>query len=303
MVESSAAGEAPPREFTFGGGPCWAPAIDRTLSTSEQALVMGFALETISAQAVELGAGRALMQLSPLVPAFDRAARIFVTGTCQFGYLDRTINTKVIDLTLSDEQILSTMTHGHRQSITRAQRCMDIRTSTSPTDFDVYRELHRLAAGRQTRPSETFDLMRGWLDSGNALVALAEIDGKPAGAILAIVFGDGAYYASAANAPEFRRYPLGHGLQWAVMRQLRARGVKRYETGTVQPLPLPHSILSDKERAIGRFKANFGGSEMPVYGRERFFSPALAECVLKARMDEYLAALGALPYGDAIARP
>jgi hypothetical protein len=301
MVERSTEYSSEHSEVSFGGAPCWAPAIDTGLADWERARVMAYAVETIDDAARAHHAVRAALQLSPLIPNFTELASVFIAASGGCGYLDRSTSTTMVDVTRSDEELLAQMTHGHRQSIARARRSIEVRVSSAGGDFDCYRQLHHAAAGRQTRPAATFELMRSWLAREFALLAIAEIDGRPAGAILAIVFGDGAYYASAANDPALRGQPIGHALQWGLMRALRERGITRYETGAQPAAPSLHHLPSEKERAIGKFKASFGGAEVPLFARERFFSPGFAERVLRARLDRYLEAVSTPARADATA--
>lgn len=147
----------------------------------------------------------------------------------------------------------------------------------------ICQRLHRAAAGRVTRSPTTWDLMARWLRGGDAMVALVSALRDPqmplvsppswVGYAYVLRWKGWAYYASGATIEP----DVAHALQWAVIRELRARGeTDGYEIGWgVRPGD------SEKERGIALFKSGFGGEEVMVRAAEQEVTDAIA----KGRVD------------------
>jgi Acetyltransferase (GNAT) domain len=208
---------------------------------------------------------RERLQLSPLVPSFSDRAVAFTGQAIRRGWQDRSLTTTIIDLTRPENELLRGMSKGHRHAIRHGDH---IRTRVTATnhDFDIYRRLHEQAAGRVTRPVETFAQMRLWLGLGHGAVVIADIDGQPVGAAYLIVFGRFAYYASAASV--HRREPIGHAIMWTAVRWLKNLGLRRFELGVQHRGLLPHDVSTPKEQSVALFKRGFGGTEAPLLIRD-----------------------------------
>ena len=118
------------------------------------------------------------------------------------------------------------------------------------------RDLHRQAAGRETRSAETWEMMADWEAAGDAFTVLARnSDGDPVGYAYVIAWKRWGYYASGATL----KPNLAHALQWAAMQEAAVRGVTSYEVGwDVRPGD------DEKARAIAHFKAGFGGDRLRI---------------------------------------
>jgi hypothetical protein len=270
-------------ELSFGGGACWAPAIERTLGRAERAAVLRRAMEEIDSRAEAEGAGVASLQLSPLGPAFEADLPVFLGETARAGWSDRSLATQVLPLDDEPEELRAGLSTNHRRSLAKAERELEVTVSEERTALEELRRLHLAASGRQTRPDETWELMGDWLADGHGAVAVARADGRALGAIYVLAFGEGAYYASGANHPEAGRLPVGHALHWGAALWLRGRGLRRYELGLQQFGPLAHDLPSTKELGIARFKRGFGGLTLPLAVRERFYDPDAAAHTVRER--------------------
>ena len=275
-------------EFTFGGGPCWAPACAPQLAPAEAQVVLRRALDHVDVLAAEHGAARGAFVVSPLVPDPATTGLRWAAAAVRAGYLDTTRVSQVVDLTASEDEMLRAMTKGHRADVKRAQRDIEVEVVVDAADetFVAYQRMHERAAGRVTRPQRTFDLMRHWLSTGNAVLFAARRAGHFVGFAYVLRYGKGAYYASAANDPDESGQPVGHALQWRAITWLRDAGITTYELGAQPFDALPHDQSSEKELAIARFKRGFGGVGVPVFGGERYWtSDALA--TVQHRLDRY----------------
>jgi hypothetical protein len=231
---------------------------------------------------------------APLAPRYaDRAA--FGNPLLDRGYVDTSLRTQILDLEVSEERLWSDIRKGHRSDIRRAEREMqaDVFDGETLSDavFEEYRGLHAKAAGRVTRPALTFELMRDWIRRGDALLIGARRNGALASVALFIVYKAGAYYASGANDPEAEGPGIAHLVQWCAIRELKARGVRRYEIGWQQQRPVPHDVPSPKQRSISFFKHGFGGATWPLFAGEKYYSPGFYREVAAERSAAFAAEL------------
>jgi CelD/BcsL family acetyltransferase involved in cellulose biosynthesis len=285
--------EGEPAELTLGGAPCWAPAVRGDLDEARAARVARVALEHVDALAAEHGAVRAAFQMTPLAGA--RAAQIFGAAAARAGYLDIGRTSQVLELAAGTDVLRRGMSKGHRAAVKRGVGLFALELLSGPAATHAavhdFRALHEAAAGRQTRPPETFDQMAEWAQRGDAVLALARSGDGYVGGSYVSVFNRRAYYLSAAMDRSLSHQPVGHALQWAVIEWLVARGVERYELGLQQFGPLLHDVPTDKERSISRFKRGFGGLLRLAPAWEKWYSPAAFRDVFTARCAAYSTAL------------
>jgi hypothetical protein len=281
------------RRFSFGGDACWSPAIMAGAGTSQSEAALRLALAHVDSLAMQHGADSVALRLSPVAAAWRDHLPLLMAATTRSGYADVSLASQVIDLGESADVIRSAMTKGHRADITRGRRLLEV-TATTGADavagFPDYQAMHALAAGRVTRPEATFSMMRSWLVGGTAALLTATQGDAAVGFTYLIVYGDGAYYASAANHPDHGAEPIGHVLHAGAIDWLRERGVRWYELGLQQFGPLPHQVPSDKELGIARFKRGFGGRAVPLLTREKWYSASAYRRAVESRMERYVAA-------------
>jgi len=277
--------------FTFGGGWCWAPAVAAGLPASAAAAAVRTALEQVDALAAEHGADRAAFAVSPLVPDLAGTALRWIPAAVRAGYLDASRASQVVDLTVEPAELLRAMTKGHRAAVGRGGRSMSVDVTSGPgagNIFDAYQVMHTRAAGRVTRPQRTFDLMREWVETGDAVLFAARKDGRLVGFAYVLRHGEGAYYASAANDPDVVGEPVGHVLQWETMNWLRSNGIRTYELGAQPYGTTPQEPASDKELNIARFKRGLGGDAAPLLVGEKYWS-ATALDEVRHRLEAFAA--------------
>lgn len=202
--------------------------------------------------------------LSPLVPHFPERLMEFAAITTVLGYEDRSLTSRVIDLTQSEDELLRAMSKGHRHAVTNGKHITS-RVATSETSFSIYHHLHRQAHGK-VRPLDTFAEMRRWVELGNAAVVLARTDDVFTGATLLMIFGESAAYSSTATIG--KPGVVGHAMMWTAIRWLKAQGLERFELGPQYRGRLSHDTSTVKEQNISLFKRGFGGDELPLMIRE-----------------------------------
>jgi Acetyltransferase (GNAT) domain len=304
IVETRTTPEGGVREFSFGGGPGPAPALANGLTEKARKVVLGTVGGELDARARRMEVARISFRASPPAPAFWCGGPPRPHPLLRSGFVDIPLATQIIDLSESEVVLLRNMRKGHRDDVKRYQQLLQAdvydAANITPAIFDQYRQLHHRAAGRVTRPQITFEMMRDWIESGMAILALARRDGATVGCALISVYKDGAYYSSACNDPGCDNLPVGHVLQWAVMRWLKTHGIARYEIG-IQPHGIqPHSLFTEKELNISMFKRGFGGTTVTFWVGEKFYSREYYQAVMRDRVEKFASAVFASPAAAAV---
>lgn len=120
--------------------------------------------------------------------------------------------------------------------------------------FLAYKNLHLLVAGRSTRTDASWEYMCDALDQGLAELTLChDLYGKLLGAMYVAYGRRRAYYASGAYDRTAFENPISHWPMLDAILRAKALGLESFEIGGV-PFSVEHS---EKERAIGHFKAGF----------------------------------------------
>jgi hypothetical protein len=188
----------------------------------------------------------------------------------KYNYKIKTTN--IIDLTLSEENILGAMRKGHKSDIKRALKDKDLqidyvdKTSDKINNFFIeYKKMHITDAGRQTRTDTSWACMLDWIHDGNALLILAKSRslGKYISGAFIPIYKNAAYYGSYATInANLNNAIVGHLIQWYIIQYLKNRGVKRYETGwNYYVSSFDKGSCDQKLMQISEFKRGFGGKE------------------------------------------
>ncbi len=282
-------------EFSFGGDAGPAPALASGTSERMRRDISKALLRHLDGLAEQHGVARASFRYSPLAPRFWTSQGSKPNPMGRLGFLDISIATQVLDLANSPEQLLREMRKGHRADIARGEAVLQVevfnKTNISTEVFEAYRALHAKAAGRVTRPLETFERMHAWIREGNAILCRARAQGADVGFALVSVYKDGAYYSSSCEDPEAGRLPVGHQLQWKVIEWLCHHRIRRYEIGHQFYGPLPHLPVGEKESRISFFKRGFGGQPVACWCGEKFFSADYYRGVAGERANSYAQSL------------
>jgi lipid II:glycine glycyltransferase (peptidoglycan interpeptide bridge formation enzyme) len=194
----------------------------------------------------------------------------------RFGFISYILPTQIIDVRKDPLDLMREMRKGHKSDIRRAEKFFhDFVLWREKDDQDLffsYMKLHEKAAGRKTRPEETFAMMYSWIQEGNGALFGAELNGRPVSFAYVNLYKECAYYSSACNDPEIQNLPLAHFVQWSIIKWLHDNGYRYYEIGWQFFAPTPIFPASEKEIAISRFKRGFGGITVPIVFSERFIT-------------------------------
>lgn len=178
--------------------------------------------------------------------------------------------TQVVDLASDESDLWRHVRRSYHSLVHAAERQYVIVTHdrTRPLVFNearcVCQDLHLRAAGRETRPDASWDLMSEWVQDGHAIVSVAfDTTAEAHGYAYVITHGRWAYFASGVGLVR----NLSHALVWRAMLAAKAHGVRWFELGWLER----HGD-TDKDRGISTFKRGFGGVAMAAAEAPRLWN-------------------------------
>ncbi len=295
IVETHAHGTESIREFSYGGDAEPAPALAGALPEKARKEVLQRVFAHVDELAGRINIARASFRMSPLAPSFWNSPFQAANPLLRLGFSDISLATQVIDLSQDEEALRHGMRSEHRLHVNRASKSLETTVLDAATatqeQFDQYRVMHRRAAGRVTRPIETFQMMYGWIRAGSAILCSASLQGKAVGFILVSLYKDGAYYSSGCRDLDHGGASVGHLLQWRTIQWLKQQGVRRYEVGIQVYANQPHAMVSERELSIALFKRGFGGVATPLWRGEKFYDRSYCLATLRERAEKYAATI------------
>jgi hypothetical protein len=198
------------------------------------------------------------------------------------GFADRSGNAYVVDLAESEEARWASVEKRVRTSVRKAEKLgVRVRETTAMADLDSYYALHR-ETYRRTRatphPRAYFEAIWHLAARGDAMVLVAEVDGR---AVAAATFGiekATSLYWTGANSAKGLDVAAGPLLQWTALARLAARGVRWHEVGEAFP-----KEATGKARGLDLFKRGFGGTLHPVHRGRLVLRPRMYRALQAAR--------------------
>lgn len=266
-------------EFSFGGSAIPGPALANNLEKIEKDRlerdrVYDLIFNEIDRLARENNVKRVSIRQAPLSKSFLNKGIPF-NYLMRFGYTDNSLNTRLIDLHKNQEGLWNDLRRNHRRNIKKGDKFkVTFYTKENITEelFMNYKELHRMAAGRQTRPDATFELMYQWLEQGSAFLTAVKFENKFIGFEYYSIYKNNVYGFSAANDPDYERdFSIRHLLEWETICWMKKKGFDFYEIGLQQFGILPYDFPDKKQLDISHFKKGFGGFIVPLFIGEKYY--------------------------------
>lgn len=233
--------------------------------------------ETIDKLALEYKVQKCNFLIDPLCAIYEDE---HFNDLTRFGYIDASISTQIIDLNKNKETLWADVRKSYKALINKAEKTFEIvlMDSRNP-DFEIheqYRLLHFKAAGRVTRPLETFNTQFEMLKSDEATLIGIKYKEHFVSFSYFIHFNKTAYYASEADDPEIE-VPVTYGplCQWTAMEYYKSRGFDYIEFDNQQFGPQIFDHPDKKDLSISMFKRGFGGKTFPLFRGVKYFDNAL----------------------------
>ncbi len=285
-------------EFSFGGTMIPATALTNDLlrvkkDRIEKDIVLEFIFCEIDRLAHLYSVMRIWIKQAPLSPRFLNEkwpSNYYI----RFGYNDISLYTQLIDLRNTKEELWDKLRRNHKRNINKAVDFKaTIYTSQNITEdiFSSYKETHHRAAGRKTRPDETFKAMYNWIARDIGFLVVVEYGGKMIGFEYYSIYKNNVYGFSAANDPEYAHLPVRHFLEWEAIVWMKQQNFSFYEIGLQQYGPLLYDFPDKKQLDIAHFKRGFGGFPVPFFMAEKFYNKKYLLAVYEERINKYAKAL------------
>lgn len=211
----------------------------------------------------------------------------------KYGYLDSSINTYIIDLNIDIETLWKQLRKSYKSLINNGKEKykIEIIDYTNP-DFEIhnlYKELHHKAAGRITRPQETWDIQFQKIEDDNAiLIGLKDEDQFVAFSYF-YHHNNTACYASSSDDPDYTAdIPLEHTIIWSAIEYYKSRGFNCIDMGWQQ---FSHQLFDDpspKDLSISFFKRGFSGRIITLYRGVKYYDNNLMKAELLENLKEIM---------------
>lgn len=288
IIGKSFFGEKDGYEFCYAYDPLPAIAMKNGLKQLAKKKIIEFYLEELKKNAIAKNINYASIRIPSLATSFLSARLPLANPFVKYGFIDLPYQTQIIDLRNSLDDIWGDMTKGHKANIKRAQKLMKINIwnykNITLEKFRDYQYIHQKNARKVRRSQKTFDLMYGWLMTGNAILAEGVLEDKPVVFSLIIIYKNGAFYASSCKDLSSYDLPSTHLLQWELIKYLKDNNVIFYELGMQNYGPQWFCPNNGKEVSISKFKRGFGGMAVPTITSEYFYSNNLMKDTFLKRL-------------------
>ena len=199
-------------------------------------------------------------------------------------------HTVILDLEKTEDELLANMRRQTRYEVRRAAKLgITVEKSCSEEIFREFHEVQMQTAHRQhfIPPSLETLLAEHEAFGEDAIIYVAKTDkGEPIAYGLVINNGPEAAYYEAASTELNRNLPGAYALIWRAMRDLKAKGIKRFNLWGIAPPNQPNHRYA----GVTTFKTGFGGDIVEyvpahdlVIHRFRYLKNLIVETVRKKK--------------------
>lgn len=168
--------------------------------------------------------------------------------------------TIILELSSSEEEILSAMHQKTRYNIRLAQRKeVSVKEARFADRFDDFWNIMTMTRERDRFRTHSYEYYKKMLNADDCSVKLfvAELYGKLLSAGIFSFFGDTATYIHGASSNENRQVMAPYLLQWQVIKTAKKAGFKYYDL---------YGVDEEKWPGVTRFKKGFRGSRVVYPG-------------------------------------
>ena len=257
------------------------PIICGTVSGKARVRLIRTAIDHCIETAIRRGASNLDIPLLP-VTRTSISAPWGVNPLVYYGLEDISGLSRVVDLSLSQEELWSDMSPDARRQIKLArEKGLLVARANWKQSVDHYYELHCETYNRTGVPPHPKAYFAGIAElmspSGHAV--LWQISNKM-GDVIAYhndaYFGQGAYYHTGCSRSDAADMSAGYLLFWEAMLGAKAEGIRWYDCGAVFP-----NSDDPKQRGLTTFKTKFGGKDHRLFRGHKSFASAAAELPAK----------------------
>ena len=180
-------------------------------------------------------------------------------ATCQLE------NHLFVDLSLTDAEYRAKIRSSNKSTLSAGFKRWkpEIYTGEDQSEWEDFRELHRIVSGRVTRSKATWDIQFQMIKSGSGFAVFTrDANGSLIGGIFIAHTHDEGIYVTGVFDRVLNDPSLGHISQSCGIQELKRRGVRWYKLGE-RPFPSMESSINEKELAIAHFKDGFATHSFP----------------------------------------
>lgn len=189
--------------------------------------------------------------------------------------------TLVLDLTRGPDAVLAGMRPKCRYNVGLAcRRGVEVTSTTDPSALRTFYGLFKATASRHRFYAEPYgffiNLVTAARGTGAVRFYVARRDGAPLAAALVLHVGPTATFLYGGSADVGRRDMASYALQWAIVQEAAAAGLRRYDMYGYEPT----GDASHPYAGFSRFKRQFGGQAVTCAGAHDYvFYDGLARAV------------------------
>lgn len=171
--------------------------------------------------------------------------------------------THMLDVTQTDEQLMSAMRKGTKYEVKKATKIgIKVTSSQNAAGIQEFYDLQLDTARRQNFVPFSYrffnEQFQVFTATNNALLYKAEYEGKLLAEAFIIFYGSEAVYHYGVSTPEGRNYPGAYAILWEAAREARHRGMQRFNFWGVAP----HDQPQHRFAGVSVFKRGFGGTDV-----------------------------------------
>ena len=159
--------------------------------------------------------------------------------------------TAILDLSISEDEILEKMHSKTRYNIRLAQKKGVIIKESK--NINLFWDLLKQTAQRENFRSHSFNYYQELLNCEFTKLYVAKYDNKILAAHLVIFFNKIVFYVHGGSSREFRQVMSPHLLHWHVLREAQEKGYKFYDFWGIDEQKWP---------GFTKFKMSFGGEKI-----------------------------------------
>ncbi len=186
----------------------------------------------------------------------------------QFSKKNLVINTFIIDLSLTTNELINNLSKYHKRNILRSSKNLKFNIYNKNNfkqlkkKFKEFKFLHFKSAGKKTRPDQTWDMMLNNISLNLGILFSCSTNDLEISYLYCGLFNKFAWGWSQVNNRDYeKKFMPRHFLEWKAILYLKKKGFKYYELG--ENYKIANEKFSKKEISISEFKEKYGSEMYP----------------------------------------
>lgn len=206
----------------------------------------------------------AFVRIRPQVIENENSKKVFEQNGARLSPMHLTADlTYQLDITKSEEELLSNMRKATRYEIRKAEKLgINVTSSKNESNIKKFYELQLNTAKRQKFVPFSYDFFnqqfKTFFENDLALIFTATFEDKVLAQAFIIFYNSEAVYHYGVSTEDGRKYPGAYLLQWEAIKEAKKRGIKKYNFWGVAPI----ENTSHRFSGVSLFKRGFGGEDV-----------------------------------------